>query len=70
MTEQVLIFDDVKDTPLQKIVDRVLNEQTRFIIQISDHENILIQSQPPLKPLPVFEGEVPENWKEAIYKVG
>jgi len=69
MTEQILQLEDVKDTPLQKIIDRVLNERTRFIIRISEDEFITIQSQPPLKPLPVFEGHVPDNWKEAIYKI-
>ena len=70
MTEQVLQLEEVKDTPLQKIIDRVLNEHTRFIIQVSDHESIMIQSQPPLKPLPIFEGRVPDNWKEVIYEIG
>jgi hypothetical protein len=69
MVDEILIFEEVKDTPLKKIIDRVLNEHTRFIIQISDHDSILIQSQPPLKPLPVFEGRVPENWKEAVYEI-
>jgi hypothetical protein len=66
MTEEILNFDDVKDTPLQKIIERVLNNQTQLRIQVSDQETILIQSQPPLKPLPIFEGRVPDNWKEAI----
>lgn len=70
MTEQVLQLEEVKDTPLQKIIDRVLNEHTRFIIQVSDHESIMIQSQPPLKPLSIFEGRVPDNWKEVIYEIG
>ncbi len=69
MTEQVLQFEEVKDTPLQNIIDRVLNEQTRFIIKISDGESIMIQTQPPLKPLPVFEGQLPDSWKEEIYRI-
>lgn len=69
MTEEILILDEVKDTPLQKIIDRVINEHTRFLIQVSDQETILIQSQPPLKPLPIFEGRIPDNWKEAIYDI-
>ena len=70
MTEQFLQFEDVKDDPLQKIIERVLTEQARFIIQISDNESIMIQSRPPLKPLPVFDGQIPDNWKEEIYSIG
>lgn len=69
MTEEVLIFDEVKDTPLQKIIERVLSKNTQLRIQVSDQETILIQSQPLLKPLPIFEGRVPDNWKEAIYEI-
>jgi hypothetical protein len=47
-----------------------MREQLLLMIRLADGQVVQIQPEPMLKPLPVLEGSVPDNWKDAIVVLG
>ena len=68
MTIQTLKMEELEKQKLQDVFQNLLTDQVILIVQLPDGKEILIQPNPPLKPLPVFKGYIPEGWKEAIYR--
>ncbi len=68
MTTQTLKLEEIEKRKLKEILQTVLNENQVLTVQLPNGDEVIIQPRPPLKPLPILEGYVPEGWKEAIYK--
>lgn len=67
MTEATISFAELKGISLEDILLRVLREQLALKIRLADGKVVQIQPEPALESLPVLEGSVPDNWKDAIY---
>lgn len=68
MTSQTLKLKEIEKKKLKEVFQIVLSKQMVLTVQLPDGEEVIIQPKPPLKPLPILEGYVPEGWKEAIYQ--
>lgn len=68
MTSQKLKFEEIEKKQLKEIFQAVLSNQLELIVELPNGDEVIIQPKPPLKELPVLEGYIPEDWKEAIYK--
>jgi len=67
MTSKTLKLNEIEKTQLRDILQNVLAKQLLLTVQFPGGEEVIIQPKPPLKPLPILEGSVPDGWKEAIY---
>jgi hypothetical protein len=66
MVTQIITLEDIKKQSVEEIFQQVAQGRTHFVVQMLDGEEIVIESKPRLKPLPVLEGYIPEGWKDAI----
>ncbi len=67
MVTQTIALEDIKEQSLEQVLRKVVRRYTHLIVQMPDGEEVVIGLKPRLKPLPVLDGYVPEDWKEAIY---
>ena len=70
MTHQTLTLDQLKEQPLEKILQEVADHQSTVTVRLPDGREVVIEPKPVLKPLPELQGRVPEGWKDAIYGRG
>ena len=68
MTTQILTLNDVKDKTVEELLQSVSTAQQILDIMLPNGEEVVIQPKPPLKQLPILEGYIPTEWKDAIYK--
>jgi hypothetical protein len=66
-TPSVVLWDDLKSLSLEEFLQTVLQKGTALTIQLPTGQAVIVQPQPPLLPLPILDGSVPEGWKDAIY---
>jgi len=66
-TVQTLTLAELEKKKLKEILQTVLSKHLTLTVQLPGGEEVIIQPKPPLKPLPVLKGYIPEGWKEAIY---
>jgi hypothetical protein len=67
MTVATLSFAELQGVSLENLLLRVMREQLLLKIRLADGQVVQIQPEPTLKPLPVLDGSIPDNWKDAIY---
>jgi len=67
MADQTLTIEELKGQPIEKILQKVVDQQKTLIVRFPDGKEVMIEPKPPLKPLPELEGRVPERWKDAVY---
>ena len=70
MTHQTLTLDQLKEQPLEKILQEVADRQSTVTVRLPDGREVVIEPKLVLKPLPELRGRVPEGWKDAIYGRG
>ncbi|MCP4345375.1 MAG: hypothetical protein GY795_07595 [Desulfobacterales bacterium] len=64
---QSLTLDEFRKIPLEDIFKTILSENRGITIKLPDNAEVIIQPVQKLRPLPVFKGHMPLEWKEAIY---
>jgi len=66
---QRLTLHEAGQIPTEEILLSVSSENRSITVKLPDNTEVIIQSKPKpkLRPLPVFEGHTPHEWKEAIY---
>jgi len=69
MLSHTLNLDTLKGVSLEELIFRVLNDQQRLTILVSDEQEVIIEPKQKLKPLPILDGTIPAGWKDAIYDV-
>jgi len=67
MTYESSPIEELKDKSLKEILQSVLADRKALAIQLPDGAKVVIQPGPKLKPLPTLDGQIPDEWKEAIY---
>jgi hypothetical protein len=67
MTVRNVTLDDLKQRPLEEVLQQVLDREEILAVRLPDGHEVTIQPSPRLKSLPVLEGSVPEGWKDATY---
>jgi hypothetical protein len=67
MTVSTLSFSELQGRSLEEILLLVMRERLLLKIRLADGQIVQIQPEPTLQPLPVLDGSVPHNWKDAIY---
>ena len=67
---QTVTLDELKGRPLEEVLQAVADRETTLIVRLRDGKEVVIGPKPHLKPLPMLEGRVPENWKNAVYAQG
>ena len=70
MTHQTFTLEQLKEQPLEKVLQGVADGQSTVTVLLPDGKEVLIETKPPLKSLPQLQGRVPEGWKDAIYSRG
>jgi len=65
--QKTLKLDELRGKSIDEIIKIVVDSQSVLNIQLPDGSSVKIESKPKLRPLKVFEGFVPEGWKEEIY---
>ncbi|MCP4402858.1 MAG: hypothetical protein GY801_36850 [bacterium] len=68
MTTRVLQLDEIKHTPIEELLQTVVTAHQVLDILLPNGEEVIIQPKPQLPELPVLDGYVPENWKDAVYE--
>ena len=68
MTTQTLKLEEIEKKKLGEILQAVSTKKQVLTVQLPNGDEVIIQPKPPLKPLPILEGYIPEGWKEAIYE--
>ncbi|MDJ1171105.1 hypothetical protein PMG71_16875 [Roseofilum sp. BLCC_M154] len=61
----ILSLNHVQNMSIEEFLD-FLRKKSKVSIQWSEHETFVLEMKMELESLPVFEGCVPSNWKEAI----
>jgi hypothetical protein len=67
MSSRKLKLEAIKDISLEEVILRVLRENQGLTIQVSEEQEVVIQPQQKLRPLPVLDGRIPEGWEDAVY---
>ena len=67
---QTVTLDELKGRPLEEVLQAVADQQATLVVRLRDGKQVVIEPKPHLKPQPMLEGRVPENWKDAIYARG
>ncbi len=60
-------IEELQGKSLKEILRSVLIDQKILAVLFPDGAEIIIQPRPRLKPLPILNGYIPKEWKEAIY---
>jgi hypothetical protein len=68
MTTKTLKLEEIEKKKLKDILQAVSTKQQILTVRLPNGDEVIIQPKPPLEPLPILEGFVPEGWKEAIYE--
>lgn len=67
MTTQSVKLEELESSDLNDIFESVIEKNMVLTIQLPNGNAVLVQPNPFLKPLPEFEGKMPQNWKDAVY---
>jgi hypothetical protein len=67
MTVRNVTLDDLKQRPLEEVLQQVLDREEILAVRLPDGDEVTIHPSPRLKSLPVLQGSVPEGWKDAAY---
>ena len=67
MVRHTVTWDEIKKDSLEKVLRSVVAAREILTIRLPEGEEVTIQPKPPLEPLPVLEGFVPQGWKDAVY---
>lgn len=67
MTERQMTLDELKDQPLEDLFRDIADRRSRVTVRLADGREIVMGPKVPLKPLPELEGNIPADWKDALY---
>lgn len=67
MTERRMTLDELKGQPLEDLFRDIADRQSRVTVRLVDGREIVMGPKFPLKPLPELEGNIPADWKDALY---
>lgn len=67
MVTQTIALEDIQERTLEEILHEVARDSKYLVVRMPDGEEVVIEPMPRLEPLPVLEGCIPEDWKDAIY---
>lgn len=67
MTERRMTLDELKGQPLEDLFRDIADRQSRVTVRLVDGREIVMGPKLPLKPLPELEGNIPADWKDALY---
>jgi len=66
-TAKTMTLAELKQTSLDAFFQSLTANKQVITVTLPDGNEVIIQSKPELKPLPLLQGTIPEGWKEAIY---
>ena len=52
---------------MEDLLKEVADQQAKVTVRLADGREIVMGPKVILEPLPELEGEVPDNWKDALY---
>jgi hypothetical protein len=67
MAAQTMTLEALKGQSLEGLLQQVADQRVTVTVLLPDGTEVVIESKPRLKPLPVLEGHVPAGWKDAVY---
>ena len=65
-TAHTSTLEELREHSLEQVLESVLREQEILTVRMPGGQDVVIRPKPALEPLPVLEGSVPEDWKDAI----
>jgi hypothetical protein len=64
---KIRTLEELKGQTLEELLHEVARSRESITVVLEEGESVTIEPTSRLKPLPVLEGHVPEDWKDAIY---
>jgi hypothetical protein len=64
---KIRTLEELKGQTLEELLHEVARSRESITVVLEEGESVTIEPTSQLKPLPVLEGHVPEDWKDAIY---
>lgn len=65
--EQTITIESVRNISVEDFLS-LLRQKSALEVQFPNGESLIVQAKVELAPLPIFDGYVPQGWKEEIYK--
>ncbi|MCP4659543.1 MAG: hypothetical protein GY856_29405 [bacterium] len=67
LTMHTMPVEEIRGTSIEEILNSVVADQTILTVKMPGGTEVLIQPKVELQPLPVLDGFVPQDWKDAVY---
>jgi hypothetical protein len=62
MVSQTLTLAELKEAPIEKILQDVVDQHLTVTVLLPDGKEVAIGPKPSLQPLPELEGRMPAGW--------
>jgi hypothetical protein len=63
----VVSLDKLTNLSLEEFLKTVLKQGTALTVQLPNGETVTVEPHQTLPPLPVLNGSISDEWKDAIY---
>ena len=68
MAQRVATLDELKGHTLEGVLHEVAESDESLTVVLGEETAVVIIPEAHLKALPELEGQIPEGWKDAIYR--
>ena len=68
MTQRTVTLDELKGHTVEDVLKELVSRQEVLTVRLPEGAAVTVEPSPRLKPLPRLKGQVPEGWKNAIYR--
>lgn len=69
MSSHTISLEALKNTFVEELILQVLREYQTLTILVPGEQEVIIEAKQKLEPLPILEGTIPADWKDAIYEL-
>ncbi len=66
-TPPVVSLDKLTNLSLEEFLETVLKQGTALTVQLPTGETVTVEPHQTLPPLPILNGAISNEWKDAIY---
>lgn len=66
---QTVLLEEIQGRSLEDVLKEVAQEDLLIIVRMPDGDEVTIESRSRLRPLPVLDGSIPSDWKDAVNAV-
>lgn len=67
---QTVLLEEIRGRSVEEVLREVAQDDLLIVVRLPDGDEVTIEARARLRPLPVLEGTVPSDWKEAVNASG